>query len=86
MECIAKKHAEKCVDKLWSEIDENIKEELMQIVNKDYLNWNKTEGIITFGDMPFEIEAKLVFEKLHFSNITSTNVFFIILPFIISTF
>lgn len=62
MECIAKKHAEECINKLWSEIDEEIKKELMQIVNKDYQNCNKKDGLITFGDMPFEIEARLVDE------------------------
>lgn len=60
MECIAKKQAEKCIDKLWSEIDTDIKDSLIEIINKDYESWKKKEGIIKFGDMPFEIEARII--------------------------
>lgn len=60
MECIAKKHAERCINKLWSEIDTNIQNYLVEIINEDYEDWNTNEGIITFGDMPFEIEARII--------------------------
>ncbi|MEE1154466.1 MAG: hypothetical protein UH241_04845 [Acutalibacteraceae bacterium] len=63
MDCIAKKHAEEVVNKLWKEISPENKDRLMSIINNNYKKWNGIDGVITFGDMPIEINGRLVFEK-----------------------
>lgn len=60
MNCIAKKEAEQCINKLWSEIDPEIQNKLIYIINECENDYKKNECLITFGDMPFEIIGRLV--------------------------